>query len=639
MASIIFIPVIYAFMQNGRYDSGAQMLFGYLKYSREYYIALFQGIFAPGISPSFWVELSFPSITAVSFVILLCHKKYHQLRISYLLSFGALLIPLTGYFMNGFSYVTNRWCFLISLLVAFAFTMTFDQLFELQKFEKTLLIIVTAGYGIITFAFPSENNVKYAFIILLFTIIFIEVLQMKWFKNRNLLQQVSLYVLVILTLGFQGYAYYSPQFYGYENEFLSKEQVENTSSKGALSLIGDIKDNSFYRVETYGVTSQNEALNLGFHDVSGYYSLMDGNVTSYFKELELLEQRTAISFANMDNRTILDALSSVKYFVSTDRTAAPYGYRLLKEVKDGENSYYLFQNQFALPMGYTYENYMLEEDYNKLSALEKQNAMMHAVILDKDSEYVGKEKQNINTGIEKQNVKVIPDNNIELGNHLIKVKKPGATITLEFQSKPNSETYVRLHNLNFNQKIDAMSTLTAQGDNKAIKYINVRSKYHSSYFGKENYLINAGYSSTGTNKITITFPKEDTFSYSSIDVYSIDMNHYKTQIEALNKSSLRNIKQNNNSIQGDVTLDKKGVMALSIPYSKGWSAYVDGNKTDLLRGNLMYTALPLEAGEHHIVLKYETPYLKVGCIISGIAFLLFIGVILYNKSKLSKSIK
>jgi uncharacterized membrane protein YfhO len=109
------------------------------------------------------------------------------------------------------------------------------------------------------------------------------------------------------------------------------------------------------------------------------------------------------------------------------------------------------------------------------------------------------------------------------------------------------------------------------------------------------------------------------------------MGYYKQQVLELNKSALSNINQSNNFIEGDITLEKKGMMVLSIPFSKGWSGYDNGEKVDLLRGNVMYTALQLNAGVHHIVLKYETPYLKVGTIISITAFLIFIGIIIYNK--------
>ena len=49
---------------------------------------------------------------------------------------------------------------------------------------------------------------------------------------------------------------------------------------------------------------------------------------------------------------------------------------------------------------------------------------------------------------------------------------------------------------------------------------------------------------------------------------------------------------------------------ISLPYSKGFQAYVDGQKTELKQANTMYMALELTKGDHEIRITYYTPYLK-----------------------------
>jgi uncharacterized membrane protein YfhO len=457
-------------------------------------------------------------------------------------------------------------------------------------------------------------------------------LQTNLFKDKKVLQVISLYTLVFLTLGFNGYVFFSSDYHGYVSEFLTKDEVESMPGEETESLITDIKDDSFYRIETYGETVKNEALFVGFHDVSAYFSLMDGNITTYFKQLELLNQRSAYRVDNQDNRTILDALASVKYFISTDKTAAPYGYKLIEERTNGSNTYYLFENLFALPLGYTYENYMLEEDYNKLNTFEKQNALMYAVVLPKKSDFVDKTTQDMSVGITKLPVTILPDKNVVLGKNTIKVLNENAIVTLVFDAKPKSETYVRFNNLKINRKAMVMNSFLTKGEKEVTKLVNIRNRYHNTYFGKENYLINTGYSKRRKVWAKITFPVKEKYSYDSIAVYNIQMKYYKQQVAELNKSTLQNVTQRNNKIEGDITLEKKGIMVLSIPFSKGWRGYVDGEKVELLKGNVMFTALPLDIGEHHVILKYQTPFLKEGFFISIMAFLVFIGIIIYNKA-------
>lgn len=112
------------------------------------------------------------------------------------------------------------------------------------------------------------------------------------------------------------------------------------------------------------------------------------------------------------------------------------------------------------------------------------------------------------------------------------------------------------------------------------------------------------------------------------------MNYYKAQAIKLGKDALKDVRVGNNTVQGNIQLEKKGIMVLGIPYSTGWKAYVDGEITEILRGNIINMAIPLSEGKHHITLKYETPYLKAGSVVSAVAFLIFIGIVICSKKYL-----
>ena len=68
-----------------------------------------------------------------------------------------------------------------------------------------------------------------------------------------------------------------------------------------------------------------------------------------------------------------------------------------------------------------------------------------------------------------------------------------------------------------------------------------------------------------------------------------------------------------NEITGDISVSEKKALVLSVPYSKGFTAYVDGKETKLQKANTMFMALELEPGSHEIRLTYCTPYLKREC--------------------------
>lgn len=630
MAAVIFLPVIYAFLQNGRMNSKAELLVSPLYYNSDYYQAMLQGVFASGIDPGYWMDLSFPTLTAVSFAILLCNKRYAKLKYNFLLILLGCAVPFFGYFMNGFAYITNRWSFLVSFAAALIVTVTYEEIFNLNPWEKVLLILGITGYGVLSFAFSSKKIVKLTFCFLLVTVLLILLLQNRRQKRPETMQSVLLTLLLFASIGFNGYAFYSSEFSGYIEEFMTKKQIEELLDGGEAAMAAAISDQGLFRVETFGDNIRNEALPMRFYDVSAYYSLMDGGITNYYKQLELLNQRAAFRIDNQDTRTILDAIAGVKYFITTVKRAVPYGYELIDQIRTEERTYYLFRNKYALPIGYVYHDYLPEEEYEQLNALEKQNALLYAIILRDGSDFAGISKQDMSIGLRQLDYQVDAEGVI-LGKDRIEVQEAGAKLLLTFESEGKSETYLQISGLSIDKKILNMQIIHVKGEDEKHKNINVRNKYMSSYFGKVNFLANTGYSRAKKTWIKLTFPEAVTYSYEAIKIYNLDMLQYKREIQKLKEETLTNIKLSNNRLQGDIMLNSKGVMLLAIPYSKGWKAYVDGKETRLSRGNIMYMALPLTKGKHQILLRYRTPYLMEGFLITVLSSLFLMGRLLYER--------
>ena len=101
------------------------------------------------------------------------------------------------------------------------------------------------------------------------------------------------------------------------------------------------------------------------------------------------------------------------------------------------------------------------------------------------------------------------------------------------------------------------------------------------------------------------------------------MENYVSQTEELKRYTLENETVGVNTVEGTIDLPENKVLCLSIPYANGWHAKVDGEKTKLLRANVMYMALPLEKGEHKIELFYRTPGLYPGIGLTCAGFIVF----------------
>lgn len=57
-------------------------------------------------------------------------------------------------------------------------------------------------------------------------------------------------------------------------------------------------------------------------------------------------------------------------------------------------------------------------------------------------------------------------------------------------------------------------------------------------------------------------------------------------------------------MKGQIAPEEDGLMFTSIPYDSGWTAYVDGKKTEIQTVAGAFIALDLKAGAHTIVFKY-----------------------------------
>ena len=74
----------------------------------------------------------------------------------------------------------------------------------------------------------------------------------------------------------------------------------------------------------------------------------------------------------------------------------------------------------------------------------------------------------------------------------------------------------------------------------------------------------------------------------------------------------RNVEYGDNRLACDMTLDKDAYVLVSLPYSRGWTCYDNGEKVEILKADEAFMALRLQAGEHHIEMRYTTPWMKEG---------------------------
>ena len=171
-----------------------------------------------------------------------------------------------------------------------------------------------------------------------------------------------------------------------------------------------------------------------------------------------------------------------------------------------------------------------------------------------------------------------------------------------------------------------------------LKRLSYRTPRYTWYAGRHDFIINMCYDKMAKKAITITFPERGIYSFDEMKIICQPMEHYADQVSALRSCVLENIDLHNdngahatNEVTGSISLDKAKILCLTVPYSSGWKAYVDGEEQEILQANTIFMALSLSAGNHDIRLVYRMPGMNTGIMISCAGILCLCLVILYRR--------
>ncbi len=271
-----------------------------------------------------------------------------------------------------------------------------------------------------------------------------------------------------------------------------------------------------------------------------------------------------------------------------------------------------------------------------MSGLEKQDLMLKTVVL--EEEVPGISKVDVTQQTERKNQQnaelcnvpftILPDENVELKGDTVRIKKGGARITIEWETKEAGEYYVCLGNYKIKSKERTYCdiTMSCHDTEKTIRALKDTWNW---YFGRERYLLNMGFinwKEQHTNCV-IKFQSSGTFLKSDLKVYVQSMDPYVDTMAKRREDVLENVAIEKNRVGGGISVKEKKLLFLSIPYSDGWRADVDGKEAKILRADTAYMALELEPGSHQIELEYTTPFIRLGGGMTVLGCLVFAGYV------------
>ena len=659
IAAVILLPVILPVFGTDRFKAENYVP---LFYDRIYYEKYLGCLIGENM-----IQWGVAGYTAVSlagvFVLFSKKKKYTALKAGFGLLNVFLLLPYAGHVLNGFSYVSNRWIWAYGMLIAYIFVKIYPELFALTLTEKRKVFVMLLIYCILALLPEAARTQRNLMAMVLLSLSTFTVLSFGniFTRERNLTVMVAGFLIagILFNMHYQ---------YSYEKDYLSEftdsgealEKLETGVDRAVLST----DDPSVYRYDQMDTnSSENSSMQMGTNSTAYYFSVASSSIANFFDEMYLntpWEQH----YNNLDGRTILDRLASVKYFVvkKGKESDLPYGYsRLSGEAEKNGKTYLAYADEDALPLGYTYDSWISREDYDKMTVTEKQQALLQGVVLDNSS--LPETETHFND--REVSYYISEGKGCRLKNGKVVVTQENAQLKLVFEGEENAETYLITEGLDYEglsprEMISdkKWSKMTTYEQNKLLeensnwrywkesqkasiqiggrflkKSIQIFTDKYNAYSGKHNFLCNTGYSEKGRHTITLTFENTGVYSFDSLKIYCQPMTEIDSQTSKLGEEVLTDVKIGNNEINGKISLSDTKALVLSIPYSEGWTAYIDGEETELKEANTMYMALELPKGDHEIRLVYCTPYLRTGLCLTCIGVLCYIVLVLINRKK------
>ena len=629
-------------------------------------------------------------------ILLLARKgKDALLKAALIAMFIILCIPALGSALNGFNYATNRWVWALALLVCFILAREIPKLLEKLDWKLVRILVICCGVFVLAvFALPWMRNEKtVAGCVALLAALGICIQQYAGERTkRTLLAGVLLFSIIL-----NAYYFTCPEIFGTARETSTLgtlySKITNSSADYAVveaaKTDGTENDDSWrYDADPVcGDRPRNNSLVLGISGINFYNSLYNGKVDKFHTELGLTQGGINFSYQNLMGSTMVEAISGVKYYVIPEgKASSPYGYDVLpiETTLCGEQRYEVYKNKNALGKAFTYDACISRSDYDALTPLERQQALLQGVVVedDKISETGVEQITPTSTSVEvdyadsetitEQNAGTI-QKNVYITDNSIYVLKENSSVTLTFEGKENCETYVNFKNFKLNpltpfdtQNVKAMLTgnePTLADDVSNLKWtmkwvspttvkIGINSLSQSTnrtisaptpsnhlYGGKDDWSVDLGYSEDALTEITLTFDKVGEYSFDDLSIVCQEMDSVSENIEKRQAVPVTNYVESTNTISAHVDADTTQMVYFSTPKTPGWTATVDGEEVEIIDANTAFMAVKVGAGSHDIQLHFTSPGVKEGLITSAVGLLMFAGVVLLTHVKKRKTTK
>lgn len=515
-----------------------------------------------------------------------------------------LCIPFGGKMMNGFAYVTNRWSYGMAFLCAL---MAAQAVADLKEQNTKIFLILGVAAGILAAALSASNGkaMRYAIAALAVTVLAFALGAILERKQRKRLAGCLVSFVVFAGVCCNLITFFTPVGYSYAARFTKRGVSESVLLNRAVKNVQNAKlaEDGFYRVELPS-SLYNCSLAAKINTTEFYYSVIPKSMKDLYVSLGMAKYERPNVMHGLENRQILKNMLCVRY----------------QSDKKG-----ITVNEDALPVGYTYDKIMHKEDYDSLTPLERQAALLEYAVLDEDGEKILEQQEKTfengkspsDDTITHGDLKITESDRASYKGSRLKGKKHGK-INLKFRTEKKSETYLVLKGLSSRSKVRKKQILSVKSK-KARFEIPMCAVSNEKEMNRDFIAVNLGVAQMGT--CSLCFHKSHTYKLNDMEIQGISESFIKEQTKERREESMTEVKQSTNRISGKISVSEDKILQLAVPYSEGWHIYIDGKEAKTFTSSVAYTGVLIEKGEHTVEMHYISPWIIPGTVLSVAAWI------------------
>ena len=593
MGCAVFYPVAKVFLADSRVGGGN---LGFL-YPLKYYLSLPQSIVS-----AYWSYYLFIGVGAIGVIavyLAFSRRGYRYIKVFAVISVIFLMFPFFGSVLNGFAYPSNRWAFAVPFICSAALVAVWDEFDSLTKKDIAVISSVMA-----VFLAGCIYMKEYAGMIMIFVGIaaVIALAAVKKGRYRGYILPAAV-ILSQMTLMLVYNMSFMPQLAaaGWLNTYYYANEAQHIAGLGDTSPVrysGDILTENVSPVAQVSSTQF-------------YWSNANPYVGDFRTDTGAPEYRLYY-YTGYNASNILLNLAGCKYYAQSDvrENPIPYGYTQGEHIPVG---YTIYTDDINTGLVYTYDSSVSRSYWDTLTPADRQVLISDTLVVPDDKADAA------SCDVLSTSVDVTSEEVLEDGGRV-----------LHFEGRENCETYVVFNGLTtdrVDQFLFLWVNIPQTDENYVLNYYTMSNWYN----GRDQFILNLGWHEEAINEVVVR--SQDNIPYScGLGIACIDMDRAVSSMNDRfeNAPGVIISEDRGTGVSFETSGDRERYYVLATPYSEKWTAFIDGEETEVLQANVQYLAVKVPSGDHRVEFVYKGDY-DTGVLISIAGFVIAAAYIICGK--------